>query len=480
MRRETVARARAGARRERRSPRAAARPGARGRRARRAPADGAPRSTTRSPRASPASSPSSRRRVTPSDRPDEHDRHLANAERLARESLSEARRSVEGALPAPLRGRDARRTHCARWRASGPNGRRCRPRSRSRATPMTLDPEIEVDPAADGPGGADERRQARAGGSRPTHALVHGRRGRPRRARRRGRVRRRAAAPHRRRRVRAPRRCASAWRGWPARWSIESEPGRGTAISARVPAIAIDPTPAATTVSPIRVLIADDHPIVRDGLRGMLGRGAGLRGRRRGRRRRRGAGARGRAHARRHPHGPADARRRRRRGDPSPRATRLAGARARADDVRQRPGRAAGARRRRDGLPAQGRAAAGAAASDPRGGPRRGRARTVGRDPPRRPDLRSPAQEHAERARARGPARSSPRARRIAAPRPACSSPRRRSRPTCSTSTPSSTSATAPRPWRSPTSEGCSGHAPAEPHGNRQRVAPPGSAARTP
>ena len=36
------------------------------------------------------------------DRPAEHDRHLANAERLARESLSEARRSVEGSLPAPL------------------------------------------------------------------------------------------------------------------------------------------------------------------------------------------------------------------------------------------------------------------------------------------------------------------------------------------------------------------------------------------
>src|SRR4051812_24846812 len=36
------------------------------------------------------------------DRPDEHDRHLVNAQRLARDSLSEARRSVEGALPAAL------------------------------------------------------------------------------------------------------------------------------------------------------------------------------------------------------------------------------------------------------------------------------------------------------------------------------------------------------------------------------------------
>ena len=52
--------------------------------------------------------------------------------------------------------------------------------------------------------------------------------------------------------------------------AIESEPGGGTAISARVPAIAIDPSAAAIAMSPIRVLIADDHPIVRDGLRGML------------------------------------------------------------------------------------------------------------------------------------------------------------------------------------------------------------------
>ena len=36
------------------------------------------------------------------DRPDERDRHLANAERIARESLTEARRSVEGSMPGPL------------------------------------------------------------------------------------------------------------------------------------------------------------------------------------------------------------------------------------------------------------------------------------------------------------------------------------------------------------------------------------------
>ena len=36
------------------------------------------------------------------DRLDEHERHLANAERIARDSLSEARRSVEGSLPSAL------------------------------------------------------------------------------------------------------------------------------------------------------------------------------------------------------------------------------------------------------------------------------------------------------------------------------------------------------------------------------------------
>ena len=51
--------------------------------------------------------------------------------------------------------------------------------------------------------------------------------------------------------------------------AIESEPGEGTAVSARVPAIAAGSS-GSVLVSPIRLLIVDDHPVVRDGLRGMF------------------------------------------------------------------------------------------------------------------------------------------------------------------------------------------------------------------
>src|SRR3954447_6695018 len=77
------------------------------------------------------------------DRADEHERHLSNAERLARESLGEARRSVEGALPAVLEAGgpdDALRAEVAEW------SERTGVRAEVTVTgdPIALDPDIEV------------------------------------------------------------------------------------------------------------------------------------------------------------------------------------------------------------------------------------------------------------------------------------------------------------------------------------------------
>src|SRR4051794_15026691 len=77
------------------------------------------------------------------DRPDEHDRHLANAERLARDSLAEARRSVDGALPAALETAalaDALREVARDW--SERTGVPAELTLTGEA--VTLDPEIEV------------------------------------------------------------------------------------------------------------------------------------------------------------------------------------------------------------------------------------------------------------------------------------------------------------------------------------------------
>jgi signal transduction histidine kinase len=178
------------------------------------------------------------------DRPNEHARHLANAERLARESLSEARRSVEGALPAPLEAAtlpDALREVAREW-----SERTTVPAEVTvTGEPMTLDPEIEVTLLRTTQEAlANVAKHAHAGRARITLSYmgdevtldVHDDGvgfdvGRPADASNAGfglhGMRQRVA------------RMAGSL-------AIESEPGRGTAISARVPAIAIDTSPAAT------------------------------------------------------------------------------------------------------------------------------------------------------------------------------------------------------------------------------------------
>jgi len=120
------------------------------------------------------------------DRPSDRDRHLANAELLARESLTEARRSVEASIPAALESRSlpealdgaARVVRAQRDPDRHPGHRRGhRPPSGHRGRAP-----------ADGPGGARERRPARRRHPSRAHPLVHGRRRDARRARRRRRL----------------------------------------------------------------------------------------------------------------------------------------------------------------------------------------------------------------------------------------------------------------------------------------------------
>ena len=147
-------------------------------------------------------------------------------------------------------------------------------------------------------------------------------------------------------------------------------PGGGTR---RPRALPVGTARGVTATEPIRVLIADDHPVFRDGLRALLDADAGHRGGRRGRERRRG----GRAGARelqpdvvlmdlQMPE------RERHRGHPPDRRGQPARRRAGPDDVRGRRLRLRRHARRRARLSAQGRRRGGDRARDPRGGPRRG------------------------------------------------------------------------------------------------------------
>jgi signal transduction histidine kinase len=179
------------------------------------------------------------------DRPYEHDRHLANAERLARESLSEARRSVEGALPAALESAslpDALREVAREWseRTGVPseltvtgdpitlesvievtllrtaqealaNVEKHAHARRARLTLSFMGDVVTLDVRDDGVGFDAERPEPAPGGGFGLHGM-------------RQRVARVAGT-----------------------LVIESEPGGGTAISARVPAI---PTSAGAVSTP--------------------------------------------------------------------------------------------------------------------------------------------------------------------------------------------------------------------------------------
>ena len=100
-----------------------------------------------------------------------------------------------------------------------------------------LHPEIEVGAAADGAGGAGQRRQARERHARRADPVLHGRRRDPRRPRRRRRASTSPTGPT----SAAPGFGLTAMRQRVSRvagtLAIESEPGGGTAVSARVPAI---------------------------------------------------------------------------------------------------------------------------------------------------------------------------------------------------------------------------------------------------
>ena len=198
-------------------------------------------------------------------RPADWRRHLDQAKQLARDSLTEARRSVQALRPQPLAdGRPAGRAR-RRGRRLVHDERRDRRADHHRHGPAAAAGDRD-DAAADRAGGAGQRGPARRRRPGRPDPVLHGGSGDPGRPRRRRRLRPGRAA-----------RRASEDGGFglaamrervhriAGTLEIESEPGGGTAISACVPAISLR-----GAAGMIRLLIVDDHPVVRDGLRGMF------------------------------------------------------------------------------------------------------------------------------------------------------------------------------------------------------------------
>ena len=160
--------------------------------------------------------------------------------------------------------RRARGRSRARW--CGPDRRRPRRRTTTGSTGSGA-PGVEVALLRTGAGGARERRQARRRASAvAADALLHGRRRHASTCATTasGSTLRRRDAGGARRRLRPDRRCASASSSSAATLAIESEPG------VAAPRSAVERAGRGRDERPIRLLIVDDHPVVRDGLTGHL------------------------------------------------------------------------------------------------------------------------------------------------------------------------------------------------------------------
>ena len=359
-------------------------------------------------------------------------KHLQAAVDLARESLSEARRSVEAMRPEPLDGArlpEAMQEVAARW--SKLHG--VPVAVTTTGTPRVMRPEIEVallrtaqEALANVAKHADASRVGLTLSYMEDLVTLD--------------VRDDGVgfdgAPELSRAQRVVQRAAGGFglaamqqrvEGVAGTLQIESEPEAGTAISASVPAI---PAGAAHMSQPIKLLIVDDHPVVRNGLQRHV--------------RRRARSSRSSAR----PETGAEAVTRAASLDPDvilmdlrmpemdgvsaiARADRprLARAGARAHHLRHRQRRAVGDRGRGDRLPAQGLAAR-PSCSGPCARPRAARRCCPRRSPPassgrcgrRRPEPISQRELEVLELIARGA--------RTARPRRGCSSARRRSRPT--------------------------------------------------